>query len=77
MFFILLFVTLAAIVIATSLVRRHVAFGSFTRSEIARDNFSVARERGEQSQIAGPMKQTFVVVLPDGRIVNPRVADQL
>ena len=73
----LLFVSLAAIVIAIPIVRRHITFGSFTRSEIAREDSSIAREHAEQSRIAGPMRQFLVVVLPDGRVVNPRVADQL
>ena len=37
----------------------------------------MTQERVEQSSVAGPMKQFLVVVLPDGTIVTPRVADRL
>ena len=72
----LLFVSRAAIVIAIPIVRRHIPFGSFTRSGIAREDIAMAREGAERSGIGGPVKQFLVVVLPDGRVVNPRVANQ-
>jgi hypothetical protein len=67
-------VIVAAIVVAISMIRHLIAFGSSTRAEIAREN---AKELAEQSRVTGPMKQFLVVVLPDGRVVNPRVADPL
>jgi hypothetical protein len=77
MVFLLLSVILAAIAAAISIFRHRISFGSLIRSEIARGDSSIARERVEQSRIAGPSKQFLVVVLPDGRVVNPRVTDQL
>jgi hypothetical protein len=71
----LLSVIVAAIV-AIPRIRHHIPFGSFTRSGIAREDISTARKAAEQSRIAGPMKKFLVVVLPDGKIVTPRVADQ-
>jgi hypothetical protein len=73
----LLLVTLAAIVIAIPIIRRHISFGSFTRSGITREDISTAREAAEHSRIFRPMRQFLVVVLPDGKVVNPRVANQL
>ena len=77
MFLILISAIFAAIVVAISIIRYHMSFGSFTRSGIAREDFSIAGERAEQSRITDPVKQFLVVVLPDGRVINPRVADQL
>jgi hypothetical protein len=73
---ILLSFVLAAIVVADSRTRHRILFGSFTGSGIARENIALAREDADQWRIAGPMKQFLVVVLPDGRLVNPRVANQ-
>jgi hypothetical protein len=72
-------VIVAAIVaiVAIPRIRHHIPFGGFTRFGIARGDFSIARDRSEKSRIAGPMKQFLVVVLPDGKIITPRVADQL
>jgi hypothetical protein len=77
MLFSLLSQIVAAIVVAVSKIRSRDPFGSFTRSEIVRGDFPVARERGEQSTVAGPMNQFLIVVLPDGTIVTPRVAGQV
>jgi hypothetical protein len=73
----LLSITVAAIVVVISMMPHRISFGSLIRSGIAKEDFSIARERVEQSRVAGPLKQFLVVVLPDGRVVNPRVADQL
>jgi hypothetical protein len=72
----LLSVIVAALLFALPIVRRRISFGGFTRSGIARGDFSIARDRSEKSRIAGPMKQFLVVVLPDGKVVNPMVADR-
>ncbi len=61
----LLFITLAAIVVAISMMRRRISFGSLIRS-------GIAREGAEHSRIAGPTRQFLVVVLLDGKIVYPR-----
>jgi hypothetical protein len=74
MVLILLSVIFAAIIAAISMIRHHVFFGSFSRAEIAREN---AKELAEQSRVTGPIKQFLVVVLPDGRVVNSMVAEQL
>src|SRR4029077_1114412 len=73
MIFILLSVVVVAIVVATAFGPHHVSFGSFTRDWIAKESIAIARERAEQSRIAGPMKQFLIVVLPDGRVVNPLI----
>jgi hypothetical protein len=70
-------VIVAAIVVAISQIRRYISFGSLTRSEIARGDFSIAKGRSEKLRVAGTVKQFLVVVLPDGRVVNPRVAELL
>jgi hypothetical protein len=77
MVFSLLSVVAAAILVAIPSVRNCIVSGGFTRSRTARGDFSIARERAGRSRIAGPVKQFLVVVLPDGTIVNPRVADRL
>ena len=74
---ILLSVTVAAIVIAVSKIRSRDSFGSLTRSEIVKGDFSVARERSEQLSVAGSLKPFLVVALPDGTIVTARVAGQV
>ena len=60
-------VVLAAIVVAISIIRYHVSFGSFTGSGIAREDIAISGERAKQSTIAGPVKSYLVVVLPDGK----------
>jgi hypothetical protein len=52
----------------------HSSIGSLSDSGIAKE--SIVREATEQSAIADPTKQILVVVLPDGKIVNPVVADR-
>ena len=70
MVLILLSVIFAAIVVAISISR--YSFGSSIRSGVA-----TANERTKQSGVAGATKQFLVVVLPDGRVVNPRPSDLL
>ncbi len=77
MVLILISAILVAIVVAISIFQYRISFGSFTRSGIAREDIAIAKERVEQSRFAGPMRQFLVVVLPDGRVVNPRISDQL
>jgi hypothetical protein len=67
-------ILLSAVFAAISMIRHHIAFGSSTRVEIAREN---AKELAEQSRLTGPIKRFLVVVLPDGKVVNPRLAEQL
>jgi hypothetical protein len=73
----LLSVILAAIAAAISIFRHHISVGSLIRSEIARGDSSIAQKRAERSRVARPMKRFLVVVLPDGKVVNPSAADQL
>jgi hypothetical protein len=77
MVLILLSIVVAAIAVAISVTRRHSSVGSLIRSGIAKENFSIVREVAEQPAIAGPTKPFLVVVLPDGKIVTPRVAAQV
>jgi hypothetical protein len=77
MIFLLLSVIVATIAVAISIFRHNLSGGSLIRSEIARGDFSIARERAAQSTVAGPLKQFLVVVLPDGKIVTPNVADRV
>jgi hypothetical protein len=77
MVLILTSVILAAIVVAISIIRYHVSFGSFTGSGIAREDIAISGERAKQSKIAGPVKRFLIVVLPDGKVVSPGIAEQL
>jgi hypothetical protein len=61
-------IILAAIAVAISMI--HYSFGGLAGSGIAKE--SIVRG-AEQPAIAGPTKQFLVVVLPDGKIVNPMV----
>lgn len=72
MAFILFSIILAAIAVAISMV--HSSFGSLAGSEIAKQ--SIVRRDAEQPAIASSTKQFLVVVLPDGKVVNPIVADR-
>ncbi len=74
MVLILFCIILAAIAIAISMI--HSSFGSLSNSEIAREEIARAREQAEQSRATGPIRQFLVVVLSDGKIVNPVVADR-
>ena len=69
MVFLLLSVVIAIIVVAIPKLRHRIAFGGLTRSEIFREDFSIARIRAEQSATPGPSKPFLIVVLPDGTIV--------
>ena len=74
MFLFLLSIILAAIAVAISMIRRLFSRGNLAGSGIAREDIAIAKARAEQFS---PMKQFLVVVLPDGKVVYPRVADQL
>jgi hypothetical protein len=75
MVFLLLSAAIAMIFVAIPGVRHRIAFGGLTRSEIFREDFSIARVRAEQSETASPSKPFLIVVLPDGTIVTPRVVN--
>jgi hypothetical protein len=77
MVLILLSIIVAAIAVTISVTPRHSPFGGFTRSGIVREEIAKARERAEQPATADRTKQFLVVVLPDGKIVNPVLADLL
>jgi len=66
----ILLIILASIAVAISMI--HSLSGSLASSGIAKE--SIAKEGAEQSAIASPSKQFLVVVLPDGRVVDPTVA---
>jgi hypothetical protein len=72
---VLILLIFAAIVVTISVTRRHSSFGSSVGSRIAKENFPIVGERAEQSGSAGQTRQFWVVVLPDGKVVNPMVAD--
>jgi hypothetical protein len=74
MFLILLSIILAAIAVAISMVRRLVSRGDLVDSGIAREEIAVAKACAEQFS---PMKRFLVVVLPDGKVVYPRVTDRI
>jgi hypothetical protein len=74
MFLILLSIILAAIAVAISMVRRRISRGDLADSGIAREEIAVAKACAEQFS---PMKRFLVVVLPDGKVVYPRVADRI
>jgi hypothetical protein len=69
MFLILLSILLAATAVAISMIRRLISGGNLARSGIAREDIPIAKGRAGQFS---PMKQFLVVVLPDGKIVDPR-----
>lgn len=71
MILILLPAIFAAIVVAISMIRHPISFGRFTRVGVAAEDVAVRKERVERLRIAGPIKQFLVVVLPDGKVVNP------
>jgi hypothetical protein len=69
--FFLLALIIVAIAVAISIFRHNISLGS----GIGREDSCIASERAEQSRISGSMKKFLVVVLPDGTIVTPRVAE--
>jgi hypothetical protein len=77
MVLILLSLIVAVIVVAIPRVRHRIAFGTITGSGVAKEDFFIARERAEQPGDTNPSKQFLIVVLPDGTIVTPRIADRL
>lgn len=72
MLLILLSVILAALVIALAADRYNILLGNLTRDGVAREGSTTANERAKLSKGIRPTKQFLVVVLPDGRVVNPR-----
>ena len=75
MFLILLSIILAAIAVAISMIRRLIiSRGNLADSGIAREEIAVAKACAEQFS---PMKRFLVVVLPDGKVVYPRVTDRI
>lgn len=68
MVLLLLSVIVAAILVAIPKIRNRTVF---------RGDLSSTGERSEQSRITGPVRPFLVVVLPDGRVVNSRVAERL
>jgi hypothetical protein len=74
---ILLSLIVAAIVVASSMIRHRISFGSLIRSVIAKEDFSITGKSAERAATPGPLKPFLVVVLPDGTIVTPRVAGQV
>jgi len=76
MVLILLSVSIAGIVVAISMMRHRISFGSLMRSEIAKEDVSITGESAEDSATPSPLKPFLVVMLPDGTIFMPRVAGQ-
>jgi hypothetical protein len=75
MFLLLLSIILAAIAVAISMIRRlMISRGNLADSGTAREEIAIAKAGAEQFS---PMKRFLVVVLPDGKVVYPRAADQL
>ena len=66
-------VILAAIAVAVSMI--HTS-GVLAGSGMAKESFSIVKKRAEQPTNASPTKQFLVVVLPDGKVVNPIAADR-
>ena len=75
MLLILLSLIVAAILIAISMMRHRISFVSLIRAGIAKEN-SIGKERAEQSRFASSTKQFLVVVLPDGKVVNPLASER-
>jgi flagellar basal body-associated protein FliL len=73
MVLILLSVIVAAIVVAISMF--HTSSGILAGSGIAREDIAIGKQRSEQPTNTTQTKQFLVVVLPDGKVVNPMVAD--
>jgi hypothetical protein len=63
----------SAIAVAVSVFRYRHTSGHFTRLEIAEDKTGASSEPAAQSSVASPTKQFLVVLLPDGKMVNPKV----
>src|SRR6476660_4222459 len=74
MVLIFLSIIVAAIVVAISMI--HSSFGILANSGTVREETPKAREEAEQSRVAGQTTQFLVVLLPDGRVANPTVADR-
>jgi hypothetical protein len=70
---ILFSIIVAAIAVAISMI--HSPIGSLAGSGIAREEIDKAWEQPEQSRVAVQTRQFLAVVLADGKIVNPIVAD--
>lgn len=74
MVLILFSIILAASAVAISMI--HYSFGILAGSGIAKENFSSVREHAEQSRVGRQTTQFLVVVLPDGKVVNPLATDR-
>jgi hypothetical protein len=70
-------IVLSLMVAAISRIRSRIEFAGFTRSGIARGDFSITGQSAEQSRITSPLKPFLIVMLPDGTIVTPMVAGQV
>jgi hypothetical protein len=71
MLLIFLFAISAAILLA-SRIRHHLSAGISNRARIAIREIAGAKERPEPSNFTSPLqRKLFVVVLPDGKVVNP------
>ena len=78
MIVILLSVISAAIVVAISIARHPVSFGHFNGTAIAGEDVALPFEGARRSRVDGPIKQRFLIVLlPDGKLVDPRGAEPL
>jgi hypothetical protein len=70
--FISLFVLFVAIAVAISMFRRHISLGNSAGSWLAREDLAFGKDRVDQSRLTRPPRQFLIVVLPDGKVVNPR-----
>jgi hypothetical protein len=75
MVLILLSLIVAAIAVAISMI--HSSFEILAGSGIAKESSSITGEPAEQSSISVQQSNSSVVVLPDGKIVNPVVVARL
>jgi len=73
MVLLILSVIFAGMIFAISIVRRHISYGRSAGAEIAREEVAIAKDRAEHSRVTGPIKQFSVVVLPDGKVISPRI----
>jgi hypothetical protein len=73
MVLILLSISVAAIAVAISVTRCHTSFESLAGFEVEREDIAMPKKQSEQSRITTPMRQFLIVVLPDGRVVDPLI----
>jgi hypothetical protein len=74
---VLILLSIIVATIAVAILMIHSSCGILAGSGIAKESSSITGEPAEQSSISSPAKQFSVVVLPDGKIVNPVVAARL